>query len=240
MNFERERSPQTETNSIDKKLNNYEFQPIAVEWDYEHPCLYCGCLYLKLEKNRKICCNNGQYLTLNSTFPKLNPMPPQIRFLSVERTPHFSRNSVSYNNILALGATGVDNGTANRGWEYRFDDSCVTLHGRTYHFLNSSAGKGGFQYFLYDAQAAMVAHGNELNQYSGGQENLRIYTNFLEQLYNELKDINILVNEIERIGGEIATNPNLHSDTPNFILNLNATTSHFDVAAISSTESICK
>ena len=49
----------------------------------------------------------------------------------------------------------------------------------------------------------MVDHGNELNQYAGGQDNLRIYTNFLELLYIELKDINILVNEIERIGNEI-------------------------------------
>jgi len=236
LNFENESTPENETITVRRRtnINNYS-QSIAVEWDYQHPCPYCSCLYLKTEKNRKICCNNGQFLTINSIFPRLHPLPPQIKFLCIERTPHFSRNSVSYNNILALGATGVDNGTENRGWEFRFGDSCITLHGRTYHFLTNSSGKGGFQYFLYDAQAAMVKHGNELNNYAAGHDNLRIYSNFLELLYIELKETNILVNEIEYIGKAIS-NENLLGDTPNLILNLNATTSHFDVAAISSTE----
>jgi len=238
MSFENESTPENETNIARTRtrtnINNYS-RSIVVEWDYQHPCSYCSCLYLKTEKNRKICCNNGQFLTINSTFPRLNPLPPQIKFLCIERTPHFSRNSVSYNNILALGATGVDNGTENSGWEFRFGDSCITLHGRTYHFLTNSSRKGGFQYFLYDAQAAMVQHGNELNTYAAGPENLRIYSNFLELLYIELKETNILVNEIEYIGKAIS-NENLLGDTPNLILNLNATTSHFDVAAISSTE----
>jgi hypothetical protein len=218
-------------------INSYDIRPITVEWDYENQCLYCGFIYLKTEKNRKNCCSSGQFLGINSPFPKLNPLPPQIRFLCIERTPHFSRNSVSYNNILALGATGVDNGTDSHGWEYRFENSCITLHGRTYHFLNSSAGKGGFQYFLYDAQAAMIKHGNELNNNQVRQDNLRIYSSFLQQIYIELKNINILVSEVEKIGNEISTNVHLLGDTNNFILDLNATTSHFDVAAISSTES---
>jgi len=82
----------------------------------------------------------------------------------------------------------------------------------------------------------MIQHENELNQHSEGQEYLRICPSFLKRLYIVLKDINILVNEIERIGAEIRTNPSSLSDTPNFIINLNATTSHFDVATISSTK----
>ena len=140
---------------------------------------------LKSEKNRKICCNNGQFFSSVSVFPKLNPLPPEIKFFCTQRTPHFSRNSVSYNNILALGATGIDNGTDKGVWEVRFGDSCVTLHGRTYHFLSNSENKGGFHYFLYDAQAAMIQHGNQLNQYAGGEENQRIYTTFFKRLYIE-------------------------------------------------------
>ena len=49
------------------------------------------------------------------------------------------------------------------------------------------------------------------------------------------KELQHLVNEIEFIGREIS-NQVLHCDTPNFMLDLNATTSHFDVASISSTE----
>ena len=160
------------TSQLHSISNSYHYNSIKVEWDYDNPCIYCGCHYLMSEKNRKICCNNGIFLTINSTFPKLNPLPPYIKFLCTERISHFSRNSVSYNNILALGATGVDNGTADRGWEYRFKDSCVTLHGRTYHFLTNSAGKGGFHYFLYDAQAAMIKHGNDLNNYATGEDGL--------------------------------------------------------------------
>jgi len=241
INFQIENTPQrlsfNNISEITTSNTNNITNCISVEWDYEHPCLFCNCIYLKCEKNRKMCCHNGGHLTVNSNFPKLKPLPPQIKFLCIERTPHFSRNSVSYNNILALGATGVDNGTANRGWEYRFEDSCITLHGRTYHFLCNSAGMGGFRYFLYDAQAAMLQHGNDLNNFASSQENLRIYPNFLQLLYNELKDINILVNEVDRIGRDISTNEHVLGDTPNYIVNLNATTSHFDVAAISSMES---
>jgi len=76
VNFERERSPQSETNPIRRNANDNACRSIVLEWDYEHPCPNCGCIYLKLEKNRKICCNNGQYLIANSTFPKINPLPP--------------------------------------------------------------------------------------------------------------------------------------------------------------------
>ena len=222
-------------NNSGTSTNNNITNKIQIEGDYDHACIYCGCLYLKNEKNRKICCNNGNFITINSSFPKLNPLPTQIKFLCIERNPHFSRNSVSYNNILALGATGVDSGPDSSGWEFRFGDSCVTLHGRTYHFLTNSAGNCAFHYFLYDAQAALLQHGNQLNQYATGQENQRIYTNFLQLLYNEQKDNNVLVNEIDYIGREIS-NQISHQDTPNFIIDLNATTSHFDVASISSTD----
>jgi len=237
LNMQLESEITMETAIIGRNMNDYNYTSITIEWDYRNPCLYCGCVFLKSEKNRKVCCHNGDFFSINSTFPRLKPLPPQVKFLCIERTPHFSRNCVSYNNILALGATGVDNGTDNSGWEFRFEDSCITLHGRTYHFLSNSAGKGGFQYFLYDAQAAMINHGNELNQYSGRQDSLRIYINFLQLLYAELKVINVLVNEVQKIGNEISTNQYLMGDTTNLILNLNATTSHFDVAAISSTES---
>jgi len=118
MSFENESTPENETNIARTRtrtnINNYG-RSIVVEWDYQHPCSYCSCLYLKTVKNRKFCCNNRQFLTINTTSTRLNPLPPQIKILCIERTPHFSRNSVLYNNILALKATGVANGTENSG-----------------------------------------------------------------------------------------------------------------------------
>ena len=42
--------------------------------------------------------------------PNLPPMPPSLKRVSMDYIDHFSRNLVSYNSVLALGATGVDNG----------------------------------------------------------------------------------------------------------------------------------
>jgi len=115
-------------------------------------------------KNRSIFCNNGAFTYGSTIYPKLNPLPPQLRILCIERCSHFSRNSVSYNNILALGATGIDNGSETRGWESTFGNHCVTLHGRTYHFLTNLAGMNGLHYFLYDAQLDLMAHADRLNE----------------------------------------------------------------------------
>jgi len=207
---------------------------IALEWDYANPCQHCHCLYLKTEKKRSICCNNGAFIYGSTIFPKLNPLPPQIRFLCTERCSHFSRNSVSYNNILALGATGIDNGSESRGWELRFGDHCVTLHGRTYHFFTNSAGMNGLHYFLYDAQLDLIAHGDRLNKNITNNIRKRVFPEFLQSLFTELQSINILAQEIEMIG--TITKHGGTDREPNILVELNTATSHFDVAAISSNE----
>jgi len=156
--------------------------------------------------------------------------------LITNRLPHFSRNSVSYNNILALGATGVDNGSPTRGWEVRHGNHSVILHGRTYHFLTTSSGSNGLHYFLFDAQENLLSHGEKLNVGISGEESARrIYPNFLRTLFLELQDINILVQEIERIG-YFSLDPNTDITSQNILVELNTRTSHFDVAAITSND----
>jgi len=206
---------------------------IVVEWDYDHPCQYCNCLYLKIEKNRNICCNNGAFLSDVTSYPKLLPLPPRLRFLCVDRCPHFSRNSISYNNILALGATGIENGSEKNGWELRFGDHCVTLHGRTYHFLTNSAGMNGLHYFLYDAQLDMMAHADRLNINITRNNKKRVIPEFLESLFIEMQEKNILAQEVEMIGN-ITKHCHTQNENQNILVELNTATSHFDVAAISS------
>jgi len=173
-------------------------------------------------------------LNVSSSFPILKPIPNQLKNLLKTRLPHFARNSVSYNNILALWATGVENGSNSNGWEFRFGDHCVILHGRTYHFLTSSTGQSGLRYFLFDAQSDMIAHGNRLNQSNTeGVTYERIIPDYLTTLYTKLQRIKILVREIENIG--ICSNTQqMTNNTHNMIVELNSRTSHFDVAAITS------
>jgi len=170
----------------------------------------------------------------SSVFPKLNPLPPQIKLLLENRLAHFARNSVSYNNILALGATGVENGSPKGGWEVRFGDHCVVLHGRTYHFMTNSTGQNALRYFLYDAQSDMIEHGNKLNgSNSSGAFYERIIPHFLQLIYKELQEKNTLVQEIESIG-LFSRSQEININRHNMFVELNARTSHFDVAAITS------
>jgi len=224
-----------ERTEIQSTINsNNGFTDLNLIWDYDNKCEHCGCLYLTNEKNRKICCNNGDFINSSTSFPKLKPLPPQLKNLILSRLQHFGRNSVSYNNILCLGATGVDNWSSNNGWEYRHGDYCVTLHGRTYHFLASSDGSNGLHFFLFDAQLDLLGHGDKLNIGPTGQvEYKRIYPEYLHTLFLELQQINVLVQEIERIG-LFSLNPNTDITSPNILVDLNTRTSYFDVAAITS------
>lgn len=223
------------SNNNNQTNSNTTFSTMLdIQWDYDNLCTYCGCLFLKVEKKRDICCNNGLFLNPSSNFPILKPLPHQLKNLLNTRLPHFARNSVSYNNILALGATGVENGSETNGWEYRFGDHCVILHGRTYHFLTNTTGQSGLRYFLFDAQSDMIEHGNRLNQSNTeGLTYERIIPNFLKSIFNELQQINILVNEIENIGLR-SRQSEFNNNNHNMIVEINARTSHFDVAAITS------
>ena len=93
--------------------------------------------------------------------PRLPPLPPDLLRICLGSTEHFGRNSVSYNNVLALGATGVDNGDDEghgfekmHGGKLQYQqffanlNTCslahaVKLHGRTYHFLQPTSRRGG-------------------------------------------------------------------------------------------------
>jgi hypothetical protein len=85
-----------------------------------------------------------------------------------------ARSSSTYNNILALGATGVENETNKGGWEKIHGDHSVTLHGRTYHFLPPAQTlnpTGGISYFTFDTPAAYTAldkHADRVNRRKTG------------------------------------------------------------------------
>jgi hypothetical protein len=172
--------------------SNRIFTVIKQIWDYDHPCPYCGCLFLQSEKDdmRKKCCMNGIALHANK-FPNHGILPDELSFLAFERIEHMSPKSSFYNGVLALGATAVDNGTGG-GWEKIIGDHAVKLHGRTYHFLPRTGGCGGLEYFTYNAQDSLLNHITALNG--------NVCEYYLKKIFDELKQTNCLIEECEQIG----------------------------------------
>ena len=74
----------------------------------------------------------------------------------------FAEKSSVYNNILALGAVGVENDKGG-GWEKINGPHAVSLYGRTYHKFNNTSGRGGFQYFIYCASESVANHATQYN-----------------------------------------------------------------------------
>jgi hypothetical protein len=95
-------------------------------WDYDNPCEFCHCLFLKSEPKsfRKYCCQNGDYFLHDSEYPRLTQMPHflvmelvhrcGLALKNIETGEIFTsenangqnvlgRKSNKYNNMLALG-----------------------------------------------------------------------------------------------------------------------------------------
>jgi len=127
-----------------------------ITWDYSNPCGYCEYVHLKggTDAHRSKCCLNGQ--ALREPFPQLNFLPPNILHYARDRILHMGRNSVSYNSVLCCAATGVENNEGG-GFDVIHGDHAVRLHGRTYHFLPTSAGNCGLN-FLLSIASQIVQH----------------------------------------------------------------------------------
>ena len=108
-------------------------------------------------------------------------------------------------------------------------DHAVKLHGRTYHYLQSTSKQGGVQYFTFDAADQMLAHANSLNTIgSRNQQFIRMLDWISTTLYQEQVATNPLVQEMRQIGRYAEEN----ALTPDFIPTINTTTMFLDVAAI--------
>lgn len=208
-----------------QKRNN-SFMKIPQEWDYNNPCNYCGCIFLKstLQQSRTQCCLKGEACKAN-TFPSIGELPTALAFLTYERLEHMSMKSSFYNGVLALGATAIDNGTGG-GWERILGDHAVKLHGRTYHFLPETGGCGGLEHFTYNAHETRINHLESLNG------NICRYN--LEKIFHELKLTNSLVQECEQIGEFASKSMVNEGNIRELMVSINQKTSHFDIAAVTS------
>ena len=116
-----------------------KFKKMEQEWDYNNPCEFCKCLYLKSEdkQSRKGCCKDGKWAinheNYDGIFPKLGPLPPKLKEIITTKCQWFSSTSAYYNNLFCIAVTGVDNGREGIGYEQMNMNACVKLNGRVYH-----------------------------------------------------------------------------------------------------------
>jgi len=123
-NYNNLNSSHTENSNLNNFTNQLSIS-LLLTWDYDNPCQHCGFIYLHTEKRKAACC----LISTIANFPKLEPLPERLRDICISYLHVFSKDSVLYNNILALGATGVENGTSG-GWEWTPGHHSVKLHGR--------------------------------------------------------------------------------------------------------------
>jgi hypothetical protein len=83
---------------------NAAFTSVQQNWDFQHPCSHCGCIFLVSENPlfRVKCCRTGTLL-VSTSFPHLYSLPPQLEHLAVTKVNHMTNSSSYYNGALQLG-----------------------------------------------------------------------------------------------------------------------------------------
>jgi len=207
-------------------------EPPASYWNT--PCQFgCGYMHLQSATNEKMkCCIEGSVNFAVTKYPLLYPLPSNIKLI-FENTKNFSRISSTYNNILAMGATGVDNGKGGGFENNMHGDHAVKLNGSTYHFIppaysSTTEPSGGLSYFIFDAQAAMLSHANLRNNGNNGIGTDRIDESVLMQLYDDLRTKNYLCQELLQIGQHV----NNAERSRHLTADINASITYFEVAQI--------
>jgi hypothetical protein len=205
--------------------------------------LSCGALHLvgDSKSDRRKCCSFGRYLSAESCYPKLLPLPNEIRNIAINRIRHFNKNCAYYNNILSIACIGVDNGRGG-GFEKINGESCVKLNGRTYISMPYSSRKGsGIHYFTFDALLDLE---NSVNIFNNNMENKfsdsHINKYYMSKIFGELKNINPFAEELKLIGNEIKSNEHIfamNNEVINLRSRINTKTHHFEIGAILSDNS---
>ena len=205
------------------------FKEVRQQWDHAKPCQYCKHVWLVSSSAglRKKCCQGGKLCDPQLSPFLLEPLPAVLEngFFSTD----FPGMSNQLNNILSLGAVGVENDKFEAGWDRIVGHHAVRLSGRTYRFLPPSNSRGGLQYFLHDGrQGDLASYGRERN----------VDESILMALYRNMQWDNHLCRAYAAIGtmsdrlieelGQSPTSGEVNSIIPQ----LNRATAEFDVSAI--------
>ena len=116
---------------------------------------------------------------------------PYILEKAFELNSPIVKASNQYNNILSLGAVGIDNDKVTPGWDVITGAHSVRLSGKTYHYIAASNTRGGIQYFLHDGRnEQLAAHGRERD----------VDVPTLELIFEFMQQHNVLCKQYAAIG----------------------------------------
>ena len=158
------------------KMMATRYDPTIEEYVFHQPCgtwtASCkhGCGYKHLTSSsvsyRNKCCAGGRLSHGNSSnwneavddWFTLDPLPQFMR--PILSSPNFSNNSSSYNNLVAMIATKVDNYLPTSGWTRRGPGpASVFLNGRLIKMMlpaSSTDQTGGLSFFVYDQLSSLA------------------------------------------------------------------------------------
>jgi hypothetical protein len=205
------------------------------QWDYDRPCQYCKCIWLKSEKTRNLCCHGGKWSDVvnvsEDTFSQLEPLPDELKEIAVSQCEYFSTKSAFYNGLFSSVITGVDNGREGVGYE-RFNMSAsVTVNGRVYHkFPDSTQKNCGMANFIFDG---LTSHLTDINERRARSLKNQINTDIAYIIRDCLIDINPYVEDFQTIGEKIiAINGNGDQLIPIYNASLNVQTHNMEVGIL--------
>jgi len=167
-------------------------------------------------------------------YPNLQPLDDVI--LEAIRSNHcnFSRNSSYYNNILAFGATGVENNTGGGMCKVKGDHS-AKINGRMYHHMRkaeSADPSGGISYFTFDLPSEVQNHGASLNSHVKSKKDC-VDEGLLVRLFKRMKVINPIAKELSHFGAAAESlDFSNGGPTPELYARLNHSVKYLEVAQI--------
>ena len=238
----------SENMSIEINNNIPVVIPLKVKRNYRRiqqiwnkKCEGCGYVYLNStqKQSRVRCCIS--YSTLNDESIALKPLCIPIQNAIMYELNHISLSSNSYNNILSMGATKIENGKGG-GWEKNMPGNhCVKLNGRTVHFIppcstSNSKLSSGISYFTFDNRSALSFHTEFLNKTVDDISQYDcIRSDLLNNIYDDMKINNKLAMELVDVGEIIKKRIlNEPSDFPVLLATANKRMSVFEIAHITS------
>ena len=192
-----------------------------------------GCGYKHLTNisvsYRNKCCAGGRLSHGNSSnwneaadeFFTLQPLPPFME--AILSTLDFSSHSSSYNNLVALISTKVDNDLSTSGWTNRGPGpACVFLNGRLIKMIlpaTSTDQTGGLSFFVYDQLSALATSPQATN----------VNSELLSSIITGLLEVNKYCKELRMLGVEARQNEN---ENNTFISTMPRQGEHFTVCSV--------
>ena len=154
-----------------------KYESLQLFWN--RSCPNCGCRYLNSQSDSFItkCCRASQEMS----YPPERRLTPMILKAIKEDPAHMSCNATTYNNILAFGATCVENDCGG-GFQTDFrGPHSVTIKGKTYHsthkqYASNPTSGLGVMFFENSKNIASGMAKVQNNRRSGGKIN---HTHFL-------------------------------------------------------------